>query len=86
MESANNKNRKKQVSSNLLKDERFKALFSNPDFQIDKDAEEYILLNPVISQLDKGKAKELKRQLARKEKETQDEPDEEEAQGNSESF
>ncbi|KAL6432906.1 hypothetical protein ACFW04_006328 [Cataglyphis niger] len=74
------KNKKKQASSNLLKDERFKALFSNPEFQIDKNSEEFALLNPVISQLDKNKAKKLKQQLAQEE-ETQDKPDEDEPQG-----
>ncbi|XP_014479583.1 PREDICTED: nucleolar protein 10 isoform X2 [Dinoponera quadriceps] len=84
IENASNKNRKKQESSNLLRDERFKALFNNPDFQVDKHSEEFILLNPVISQLDKSKAKELKkRQLAREKEETQDKPEEDEAQGRS---
>lgn len=75
------KNKKKQASSNLLKDERFKALFSNPEFQIDKNSEEYALLNPVVSQLDKNKAKKLRQQLAQEE-DVRDEPDEEEPQGN----
>ncbi|GAB1859529.1 Nucleolar protein 10 [Camponotus japonicus] len=79
---ANVKNKKKQVSSNLLKDERFKFLFSNPDFQIDKNSAEYALLNPVISQLDKNKADKLKQQLAQEE-ETQDRSDEDKSQGNS---
>lgn len=72
MENEGAKNKKKQASSNLLRDERFKALFSNPDFQVDKNAEEYALLNPVISQLDKSKAKKLK-QLAREEEEKEEE-------------
>ncbi|XP_029159184.1 nucleolar protein 10 [Nylanderia fulva] len=82
MDNTNIKNKKKQASSNLLKDERFKALFSNPEFQIDKNSEEYALLNPVVSQLDKNKAKKLKQQLAQEE-EAQDKPDEDEPQGNS---
>lgn len=81
MENKNAKNKKKQTSSNLLNDDRFKALFSNPDFQVDKNSEEYALLNPVISQLDKNKAKKLQLQLAQQ-KETQDKPDEDEPQGN----
>lgn len=81
MENKNAKNKKKQTSSNLLNDDRFKALFSNPDFQVDKNSEEYALLNPVISQLDKNKAKKLQLQLAQQ-KETQDKPDEDESQGN----
>jgi len=72
MENTNIKNKKKQTSSNLLKDERFKALFNNPDFQVDKNSEEYALLNPVVSQLAKNKAKKLKRQLPNEEEEEQE--------------
>lgn len=51
--------KKKKQSSQLLEDDRFKALFENPDFQVDKEAEEYRLLNPVLSRLDKGKDKKV---------------------------
>lgn len=83
MENANINNKKRQTSSNLLKDDRFKALFSNPDFQVDKDSEEYALLNPVISQLAKSKAKKLQQRLAQEEEEEeiQDKPDEDEPKG-----
>nr|XP_034840383.1 nucleolar protein 10 [Maniola hyperantus] len=49
--------RKKKQSANLLKDDRFKALFENPDFEVDKKADEYRLLNPVLSRLDRSKQK-----------------------------
>ncbi|XP_050361512.1 nucleolar protein 10 [Nymphalis io] len=49
--------RKKKQSVNLLKDDRFKALFENPDFEVDKGADEYRLLNPVLARLDKNKSK-----------------------------
>lgn len=49
--------------SSLLKDDRFKDLFENPDFEIDKKTEEFRLLNPVISRLDKGRKKELEKQI-----------------------
>lgn len=42
-------------------------MFTNPDFQVDKTSEEYLLLNPVISQLSKSKAKKLKAKEAEKE-------------------
>ncbi|XP_066581841.1 nucleolar protein 10 [Prorops nasuta] len=58
-----NKKKKKKTGANLLKDDRFTALFTNPDFQVDKNSEEFSLLNPVISQLDKSRAKKLKLQL-----------------------
>lgn len=81
MENANVNNKKKQTSSNLLKDERFKALFSNPDFQVNTNSEEYALLNPVVSQLSKSKAKKLKQQLAQEEEETENKFNEDELKG-----
>ncbi|KAJ4433879.1 hypothetical protein ANN_16192, partial [Periplaneta americana] len=57
------KRKKNKSGTNLLKDDRFKALFENPDFEVDKNAEEYRLLNPVVSRLDKSRKKELKKQL-----------------------
>ncbi|KAL4706040.1 hypothetical protein ACJJTC_014262 [Scirpophaga incertulas] len=53
----NSGGKKKNQSSNLLKDDRFKAMFENPDFEVDKNAEEYRLLNPVLSRFDKDKTK-----------------------------
>lgn len=77
----NDKNlKKRQAASSLLKDERFKALFSNPDFQVDKDSVEYTLLNPVISQLGKTKARKLKQSS---QEEVQDRSDQDE-KGNNE--
>ncbi|XP_018404472.1 PREDICTED: nucleolar protein 10-like [Cyphomyrmex costatus] len=84
IENTNVTNKKKQMCSNLLKDERFKALFNNPDFEIDKNSEEYALLNPVVSQLDKNKTKILKQQLAyNEEKEKEDKISEDKSKGNS---
>lgn len=37
-------------------------MFENPDFEVNRDAEEYRLLNPVLSRLDKTKAKHSKRE------------------------
>lgn len=48
-------------TANLLKDDRFKALFDNPEFEVDKNADEYKMLTPVLSRLDKGRVKDLKR-------------------------
>lgn len=39
----NDKKKKKKSSGNLLTDDRFKALFENPDFEVDTNAEEYRL-------------------------------------------
>ena len=51
-----------QRAQSLLKDDRFNTLFTNPDFQVDQHAEEYRLLNPVVSKMDKARQKELQRQ------------------------
>lgn len=60
MEAEENRTMKKGAT-NLLQDDRFKALFENPEFQVDKNAVEYKMLTPVLSRLDKSKVKELKR-------------------------
>lgn len=54
--------KKKKGQTSLLADDRFKELFENPDYEIDKDATEYKLLTPVLSRLDKSKLKKLKQQ------------------------
>lgn len=54
--------KKKKATPNLMKDERFKALFENPDFQVDFNSEEYALLNPVISQMNKTKKKVVQKE------------------------
>jgi len=49
----------KKKTGNLLEDDRFKDMFANPDFEVDKTVEEYRLLNPVVSKLEKKKAQKL---------------------------
>ncbi|CAL7942770.1 unnamed protein product [Xylocopa violacea] len=60
MDDETNAKKRKNNSSSILTDERFKQLFTNPDFQVDQNSEEYTLLNPVISQLSKSKRKKTK--------------------------
>lgn len=48
---------------NLLEDNRFKVMFENVDFNIDKNAEEYKLLAPVLNRLEKSKLKEIKKRI-----------------------
>lgn len=55
--------KKKDTANSLLNDSRFKGLFENPDFEVDKNTDEYRLLNPVLSRLDNAKKKELKKKL-----------------------
>lgn len=63
-----------------MQDDRFKELFTNPDFQIDTNAEEYMLINPVISHAEKRKRKKLEeeekiRETAMQEKEEEEAED-----------
>lgn len=55
--------KKSNATPNLLDDDRFKAMFENPAYAIDKNAIEYKMLTPVLSRLDKSKVKELKRKV-----------------------
>ncbi|XP_004534493.1 nucleolar protein 10 [Ceratitis capitata] len=48
---------------NLLNDTRFKAMFENPEFAINKGAEEYKLLAPVLNRLEKSKLKDIKKRV-----------------------
>ncbi|KAK6989829.1 nucleolar protein 10 [Biomphalaria glabrata] len=54
---ANPRKRVNKAVSSILKDDRFAAMFNNPDFQIDPESEEYRLINPVMSKLDKARRK-----------------------------
>lgn len=60
------KKKKGRPTTSLLDDSRFSAMFENPEFEIDKDADEYKMLTPVLSRLDKSKLKDLKRKQALK--------------------
>lgn len=44
---------RKAPKTTLLEDTRFKAIFENPDFEVDPGSEEYRLLNPLVKSLDK---------------------------------
>jgi len=45
---------------NLLKDDRFKVMFENPDFQVDEQSEEFRLLNPLVSKISEKRKRKLK--------------------------
>uniref|UniRef100_A0A182Q004 Nucleolar protein 10 n=1 Tax=Anopheles farauti TaxID=69004 RepID=A0A182Q004_9DIPT len=45
------------IAKGLLGDDRFKKLFDNPDFEIDKEAEDYRLLSAVLKRADRDKAR-----------------------------
>ncbi|CAD7085887.1 unnamed protein product [Hermetia illucens] len=55
--------KKPKNAPNLLEDSRFKTMFENPDFAIDKNAAEFKMLAPVLKRLDKSKLKEVKRRI-----------------------
>ncbi|GAB6029157.1 hypothetical protein CHUAL_004934 [Chamberlinius hualienensis] len=73
-----NKKQQKRAET-LLQDSRFKTLFSDPDFQIDRQSEEYRLLNPVVAKLDKSQKKEeeKKKKMLEQFDEAEDEDDDE---------
>ena len=41
----------------MLEDERFGEMFRDRAFQVDTESEEYKLLNPLVTKLDKGRRK-----------------------------
>ncbi|XP_050077174.1 nucleolar protein 10 [Anopheles maculipalpis] len=45
------------IAKGLLGDDRFKQMFDNPDFEIDKQAEDYRLLSAVLKRADRDKAR-----------------------------
>jgi hypothetical protein len=46
-----------QKTPDIMEDSRFTAMFKDSDFHIDTTSEEFRLLNPVVSKLDKAKKK-----------------------------
>ncbi|XP_023218285.1 nucleolar protein 10-like [Centruroides sculpturatus] len=58
---------KKKKTGNILEDDRFKALFENVDYEINKECDEYKLLNPIVSKKDKLRKKKLQVQIEEEE-------------------
>ncbi|XP_069742395.1 nucleolar protein 10 [Narcine bancroftii] len=54
------KKKKGKNLPNILRDERFKVMFENPDFQVDEASEEFRLLNPIVSKASEKRKKKLK--------------------------
>lgn len=67
------KGKAKKTEANPMTDDRFSALFSNPDFQVDTDSQEYKQLNPLLSQ-----AMKLQDRTMEEEEEEEDEYEERE--------
>jgi ribosome biogenesis protein ENP2 len=57
------KKSRKSDAEDLLKDDRFKDMFSDERFEVDTTEDAYKLLNPVISKLDENKKKRLEKQF-----------------------
>ncbi|XP_065898622.1 nucleolar protein 10-like isoform X2 [Dysidea avara] len=69
----------KEPTENPLGDDRFKEMFTNPDFQIDEESEEYKLLYPTLAK--KAQRKEKEKQLLMDEFEEINDVGEEEIEG-----
>ncbi|XP_071965138.1 nucleolar protein 10-like [Antedon mediterranea] len=59
----NNKKAKAKVDAqkNLLTDDRFSAMFKDSNFQVDKESEEFRLLNPLLAHQDKQRIKKARK-------------------------
>ncbi|KAK2878364.1 hypothetical protein Q8A67_019155 [Cirrhinus molitorella] len=76
------KKKKGNDTANLLTDDRFKVMFENPDYQVDEQSEEFRLLNPIVSDMDKKRRQKLS-QLVEQEEQQDEEEEEEEGRGSS---
>ncbi|XP_051780880.1 nucleolar protein 10 [Erpetoichthys calabaricus] len=45
----------------ILRDDRFKVMFENPDYQVDEASEEFRLLNPIVSKVNEKRKKKLRK-------------------------
>uniref|UniRef100_A0A4W4F4M8 Nucleolar protein 10 n=1 Tax=Electrophorus electricus TaxID=8005 RepID=A0A4W4F4M8_ELEEL len=48
-------------TTSILRDDRFKVMFENPDYQVDEQSEEFRLLNPIVSKVGQKRRKQLQR-------------------------
>jgi hypothetical protein len=65
-DTAGMKGRRKQqraAAASLLLDDRFTALFADPAFEVDKESEEYTLINPTLDKLNAAKQMRYEKQL-----------------------
>ncbi|PIO36610.1 hypothetical protein AB205_0119300 [Aquarana catesbeiana] len=69
--------KKQKKMPNILNDDRFKAMFEDPAFQVDEKSEEFRLLNPLVSKISQKRKKKLKEmaELQVKEQEEEEEPE-----------
>ena len=53
--------KKRKTTQGLLEDDRFKAMFENPDFTVDRESDTFKLLNPVLSSMEEQRAAKAER-------------------------
>lgn len=46
LEDSTDKKKKKKTDTSIMEDDRFKAMFADPEFEVDMNSKEYELLNP----------------------------------------
>ena len=66
------KKKKKKNTGELLKDDRFGALFSDERFEVDKEDDAFRLIQPVVSKLDSDKRKEFERKYGVRDNDSDD--------------
>ncbi|XP_035388919.1 nucleolar protein 10 isoform X2 [Electrophorus electricus] len=74
------KTKKAKGTTSILRDDRFKVMFENPDYQVDEQSEEFRLLNPIVSKVGQKRRKQLQR-LAEQDAIQQGDDEEEEVEG-----
>merc|ERR1712024_47886 len=64
--------KKKKNTGELLKADRFGALFSDERFEVDKEDDAFRLIQPVVSKLDSDKRKEFERKYGVRDNDSDD--------------
>ncbi|XP_076834561.1 nucleolar protein 10 [Brachyhypopomus gauderio] len=72
--------KKAKGTTSILRDDRFKVMFENPDYQVDERSEDFRLLNPIVSKVGQKRRQELQR-LAEQDSPQKDDEEGEEAEG-----
>ncbi|XP_058057878.1 nucleolar protein 10 [Anopheles bellator] len=74
MEEEHMRNAKRSaIAKGLLRDDRFKGMFQNPDFEVDKEANEYRILSAVLQRSERDKARRKENVVVDPEEEQNDE-------------
>ena len=85
-DSENMKGKKKKAkieAGKLLNDERFRAIFEDPDFEIDEESEEYRLKNPTLNSAKLAKKRRQEEEESSEDEDQVDDDDESQGDGSS---